>query len=88
MHQNLSFWGQKVIFYWGGPLHYIPLPLTPTAPRRLLTEILNTPLDMARHSAADCGNKIRASVRLASLAKLTENPRSLRQPFLRVDLLT
>jgi len=37
--------GDKNIFSVEGPspLHHIPLPLTPTAPRRLLAEILNAP---------------------------------------------
>jgi len=37
MHPNLSFWGQKMIFFWGGevpnPLHHTSLPSTPTVHR-------------------------------------------------------
>jgi len=38
VHPNLSFWGQSDFFCGGAP------PPHPTAPRPLLTEILNTPL--------------------------------------------
>jgi len=51
MHSNLSFWGQKIIFFWGS-VSTTPHPSTPTAPRPLLTEIVNTPLLTLWHS--DC----------------------------------
>ena len=46
MNANLSFWGQKLFFFWRGaqppPAH--PTPLDAYGASTLLTEILNTPL--------------------------------------------
>jgi len=45
---NLSFWEQKLIYFWGGttlqPLHHTPLRRRQRRIAPLLTEILNTPL--------------------------------------------
>jgi len=43
---KLIILGTKMIFFWGGvqPFHNTPFPSAPTAPRNLLTEMLNTPL--------------------------------------------
>ena len=44
--QTYHFGHKDDFFFWGGvqPFHNTPFPSAPTAPRNLLTEMLNTPL--------------------------------------------